>query len=552
MKNNNIQKNTSFINIYIIILILILILGFIIQIYGINHGLSSHTNALWGEEDQLLRVFNFWKEWDFNPHWFLYPQFYLYIAFIMQGIVFLAGKIFGIYKDTADFTVQFVTNTQFFYLLARIGSVIFGVSTIYALYHTGKKYFNETAGLISAFFLSFSPLFVKYSHYYYPDVYVTLFVVLSFIPIYNIYKNGKTSAYVWGGILTGMGMGTKYFPVALIFEIILAHIFFIKQSGLSFKKIINKNIILCFFCIGIAYFLSTPYSVLSFSEVTNYLANKRNTIPGKWFGFENAYDSKIIHHITINLPPAIGIPLLLFGFTGIGYALFKRRKDCLLLILFLTSYFLMIEFGGGVHFANYMVTAVPFFLLFAAYILVEIVEKLKTSDLNKNFILLFAVILLSGNNIYACIKEGKYISNKESRIKGVEWIEANIVPGTRILGTTYSPPVLHYQKIREIMNDPAYNSKRKTIEEKFLSRPVYQLLILPWIPQYYNLKLYKKDFDYIMIDSGIYARHEAAPQTYPIQIKFYKDLEKECTLVKIIEGEPEYPGPTIKIYKINK
>ncbi|MBI4651683.1 glycosyltransferase family 39 protein, partial [Candidatus Desantisbacteria bacterium] len=521
------------------------------------------TLALAGEEGRLIYVFGFWREWDFNPHWFTYPQGYFYAAFILQWIVFAGGKILGIYKNVSEFTAQFALKPHFFYFLARLTSTFFGTASVYAIYRVGKKYFNETAGLLSAFFLSFSPLHVKYSQEYYPDVFVTLFILLAFIPIYNIYINGKTRDYILAGILIGLGIGTKYFPAAIILELGLAHILYIKHEKISWKNIINKNLIICIIFIGIVFFISSPYSIINFGEVSKFLANRGNDLPGKWFGFEKSSDSKILHHLTVNLPSAISLTLEILGFLGIAYALFKIFKELklktlfdkislyfpsLFLILFLITFFILIE-RGGLHFINYMVTALPFFLLFAAFFLVEIIQKIRINTNLQKIAVICIALLVSSENINACLKNGYYMSQKNTRIEGVEWIEANIPAGAKIVGTTYSPPLLYGDEILETLNDPMYKEQIALIKEKLLSRPRYQFFILPWIPQYYDLNLLKEKFDYIIIDSGIYARHQAAPEFHPTEVNFYQDLDKRCVLIKLIEGEPKQPGPTIKIYK---
>ncbi len=531
---------------------LIILSGFIIRVIGINHGFSSHTVSPWSEETVIYFVLDFWKKLDFDPHNYNYPQFFMYAAFLTQSIVFLFGKLFGIFSTISDFTIHFVTDTWFFFLLARINSLIFGVSTIFAIFLLCKNYFNEKTGILAALFLAFAPLHIEHSHYYYPDVYATFFIIAAFVPIFMISITGEIKYYIIAGILVGCGAGTKYFPAIQTLHIFAAHLFFIYSKGFDWKKIIDKKLLLAAALFILFFFITTPYSFINYSELRTALSELYNR-PKKWLGFEHASDSKIIFHFTSILPDAIGIPLIILGILGMCYFVFdnNKRKEGFLLISFFLIYLYLVE-RGGAHFANYMVAALPFLLIFSAYFLVEIFKIIKMDDKIKNIILIIISLLIIIPNAYSSINKSLYMSKTNSRIEGIEWIEKNIPSGARIVGTTYSPQILSNESIQEIINDPAYRDAKsqEILNKTILSRPIYRFERLPWSPQYYNLDLLKKYFDYIIIDSGMYGRHQAAPEYYPVHIKFYNDLDKNYKLLKQIDGEPKIPGPTIKIYKV--
>lgn len=100
-------------------------------------------------------------------------------------------KFLAYYPD--EFGIEGATETEFnFYplivaglyrllgfhdVLARLVSIAFGLGTAFVVYLLGRRYFDETAGVLAALFLGLSPMYVFYSRTVQPDA-TTLFLAV--------------------------------------------------------------------------------------------------------------------------------------------------------------------------------------------------------------------------------------------------------------------------------------------------------------------------------------------------------------------------------------
>jgi len=75
--------------------------------------------------------------------------------------------------------------------MARLGSAIFGVLTIFAVYALGKRFFSRGEATIAATFVAVSPFLIKYSQY--ARAYA-LFAFLSLLSLYFFYEGLKGSS----------------------------------------------------------------------------------------------------------------------------------------------------------------------------------------------------------------------------------------------------------------------------------------------------------------------------------------------------------------------
>ena len=169
-----------------IILIIILAASFWVRIFGINYGLP-----LWVVPDEPGSVFGALKMIELKSlipanhigeflNVLYYPPFisYLYIipfSFLL-GLKFLfAGVSITEFKDFV------MLDLSWFFIIARLFSVIIGTTTVWLVYKISKNIFEKEApSLLSAGFLSLALLHVSFSHWTRHWVWATFLLTLIF------------------------------------------------------------------------------------------------------------------------------------------------------------------------------------------------------------------------------------------------------------------------------------------------------------------------------------------------------------------------------------
>lgn len=535
---------------YKILLLCILILGFTLRIVGINWGLPYLYNT---DEYKLINFsLKMGATKTLNPKFFIYPTFYLYFMLGVYFIVFLVGKIAGIYETPIDFGIHFVKDPTLVYVVTRFFSAFFGTLTIFLTYKLGKKIYNEKIGLIAAFMLAVLRSFVEYSHYAKIEMFSTFLVVLFALCLYHYYTYGEIKYFYISCILLGLAVSSRYLPIVCISMVIFVGV--IKK--LKFKKLILGILLVgCFFVIG------SPYVVL------DYKTFLRDTFSGHIVGygmerslFKGLYQT-IKNYLFLGTKTSfIGI----LGILGITNALFINSFKEKFLLIGILGYFLLniIHYHTEWH---YIAGSFPFLLILAAKFVDRVIQKYKPT------VGIFLVLLLL-SLVESIILDISFIL-KDTRTEAKEWIEKNIPSGSKILIDmyAYSPQLKMTKKQIEKLYNKAVELKHYKKEYLY-----YQLLAHPgddygyeiyqvWRP-FYEITTIKHEVEeaqkvqqLIDVNKGIeYVKKFGIQYViinsinyYGYPLSFYRDIETNCQLLK--EFAPKtifHPGPVIRIYKL--
>jgi len=146
---------------------LILVLGLILRSISLNQSLwlDEAINVVALTQYSFLGMITEYAKADFHP-----PLFFI--------VLWVWTKIFGISE-----------------ILVRIPSVIFGVTTIYMIYLTGKKIYSEKLGLIAGFLLSINPLHIYYSQEARMYALATLAVSINIFFLVKLLKKEKVNSF---------------------------------------------------------------------------------------------------------------------------------------------------------------------------------------------------------------------------------------------------------------------------------------------------------------------------------------------------------------------
>ncbi len=527
------------------ILFLILTLALSVRIFGLgwdlpprNSGDEYHTvgralNLLvpgvaryfldGPEAEPMLRSF-FERGSVFQPHLESgYPPFSVYVQALSYKLYYLFGHLVGSFQSVKDLTV-----TQIF-LVGRFVTAIFGLGTVGVVYLIGRRMFSGKVGLISALFLSFSFLHITCSRVIKPDVVMVFFATLSFLFIYRIYERGKTWDYILAAIFLGFSVATKLITAMLILPLFLAHLLGgMKRRKTAFQILLDaKLLVLIGFLIG-GFFLVTPTAVSRFSQFLGWFKGvyhymKRGE-PGRPRSSES---SSLLFYFGKALWWGLGLPVYLCALGGTVYAFIRHRGGDILLLSFVLPFILFMG-SFTYHAGHYILASVPFLVILAARLLVELTSRFSIVKKGQDFLiagLAVGIILVPGTGTFRYLQ---LMTQDGTQASSKQWIEENIPPGSKIALEFYCP-------LLSIDDYEIHQSVSVGLNQ------------LAWYRE--------KKFDYIVMSSFMYSRYITTEAESLFQWKRgYGTIEENCQLIK--EFDPPWfflynPNPLIKIYKID-
>ena len=517
-------------NLTLFFLLILLFSAFLIRHRGIKFGFPLITHP--DEPKIVKRAIRIIKTGDLNPHFFNYPSLYIYMQAAIYSTSGFFGKTFLGYKDISDFEMTTI------YYLGRLFTIFFSIGTLFIVYLIGKYLFSEAAGLISALFISFSFLHVTHSYSVTVNSPMVFWVMLSFLMSVFIFTKGpKMKYYILNGIFIGFAIGTKYTAFPAFFPMLYAHFY---SSSFSIKAIFNKKLIIAALLVLIAFFISTPYSLLDFDKFYHDIKHESRHYSTGHIGSESKTTSYF--HYTLTLLYEFGVIPLIISLCGILYLLIKNKKKAFFLLCFPILYFGFIGVYK-VYFSRNIIALVPFLSLFSGFLISQIYYSIKCepkAPIKKNsfyhifttkktyFIIIFVILACLSmygihNQYLKSVRYIKKITLPDTRWISTQWIEENIPRGSKIALEFYTP-----------------RPDKKHFKIFYLGH------------RGLGMKRNLKKFDFLVASSGDYARFFKNKKKYAKKVNIYNNIFERYKLIKIFKPNGvDTTGPVIKIFKVN-
>jgi len=330
------------------------------------------------------------------------------INFISAGRLETYDQSSGLWFAFTDIMYHIFGATQ---LASRMAALVFGSLSILAIYLLSKEFFSERVALISAFLLAFSPFHIRYTTAE-MDIMAMFFVIFGMYSFVKGVKSDKMRMFAVSGVLFGLAIYTKVYPLLFIPSMIL---FFAFKNYKKDKKIIRKGYLgkIGLFTIPVLthnYLLyqDKGFLDLQFTRSTGLGKN----VSAQYYSWDAQFDAKnswagLVFGDTKHI--ASGIPLLLgavgfvrtgdpivfyLGILGILLILFKKKEHKeYLLFLFLSILFALPFLASIILLSKHFMFIDLFVIPAAAFFIVWGNDKIKEKT-NKNFMKLIVMIIL--------------------------------------------------------------------------------------------------------------------------------------------------------------
>ncbi len=496
--------------------------------YGARFGLPQLY--YWDEPTVVNRAVRFGSG-DLNPHFFYYPTLYMYVLFGVSGLYYVFGRLLGHFGSSQDFAVEYFTNPSGVYTCARLATAAVGAATVVVAYQVGRRFFGKTAGLLAAAILAVSVLHASYSHVAITDVPQAFFMAAAYVPIHGIMTRSRPRDYVLAGALIGLGTATKYLAILLVPTLIAAHLLRRTRSAASgwsvrglASEAIAPKLWLSFCALGAAFFLASPYNVLSVRE---FLRDYSNQVSLSGGGAEK-HGSLFFLDV---LSSDFGWPVCVAVATGLVVLLWKPSREEIVFLTFPVLYFVTIARLTKV-FPRYMIPEDPFVAVVAG---VGIVAAARSLPLR------FTTVAITGAACVACAFPAVAIlrwdalmaAAVDTRTAALRWAESTLPNGTAVAiepfydRIYFNAPLLTDVALEKLNRDIPAGGRFAPVRERVFatlqSRPVFRLA--PWVEDLDGLA--SKGVKYVFISAAC----------GPLGARFADQLKERATVVQVFSPD---------------
>ena len=562
---------------------LIMVGAFVFRVWGLGFGLPHLYMDDEGSWVNYALAFGATRELSFSP--LSYPPLLMYVLFVLYGLYFCAGWILGIFHSPeADFSRLLILNPTGFYLIGRLFVALLGTANVLLIYLIGRKLYGRKTGLVAALFMTLAIEHVKWSHYIKPMLPLTFMVSLAFLWICNLFKSGRNKDYALAGLFSGLSVATLQPGAFLAVPLLAAHILRTTRRGIR-EVLRGKGLMWAVVCGVTGVVVGAPPFVLNLRHLLSQSVGRVESlnlsvdIPGVAEG--------PFAHVLL-LPGTLGLGLAILAGVGVVYALWRHRREDILVLSFPTVYLVVFSLTRY-KYGYYVMPTHPFLALLAAVAVVELISRIRVSALK--WVATAAVILsVLWSQAVPVIRWDYRLAQTDNRTIAYNWVVQNIPLGSSILldsghywASTLNVPMQDsVENIRKLYNQtlqaPSLEEQpraedmhvRLSMEAEYYklqlevlptsNMPTYDLTRITHHINFAEVLIHPLDtyveqgVEYAIVSSWGHSRYYDPEYPHPEKAAayraFYESLDTQATLLKEFPASAARPGPTIKIYKL--
>ncbi|MBD3169030.1 MAG: phospholipid carrier-dependent glycosyltransferase [candidate division Zixibacteria bacterium] len=539
------EGNSSKTFVYLL-LALVLVFAAVVRLYGINFGLPYTHHP---DEPTILQAVMAVAGGNPNPGFFHYPSLYIYFSAFTLGLLFIFGRLFGLFASMEAFKVAYWFDPTPIYITIRAVMAFIGTLAVYFTYKLGEKAKSREVGLAAAAFLAGSFLHIRVSHYAITDVPTGLMVLIAHIFIVDIYRGGKSRSYILAGIFCGLAASTKYNGAIVAIPIFAAHILHLwENGGLNFRNIISANLLKAAGASIGAFLITSPFVLLDFNQFWADFSFETQHMQKGHTGFMTeiiGYPAWLFH-LRYSLYYGMGGAVLAGFIVSFVKAFVTRDRLNIILFIFPLVY-LVIVGSWSITWDRYLMPILPFICYGAAdalFLVVSFVKKQTWKYVVASILIIAALI----QPVSWAVEYDRLLTAGDTRTQASEWIKENIEPNTIIATDWYCIQLPESrQMVEETLDDLRskgwYVPRRlRYLEDNPVMLEGGYRVVKTTMHPFYAPDFYKNDYDFNdLIEKGVqYAAINtfnaavafSEEKIYPERAGFYWRLRNDAELVK--------------------
>jgi hypothetical protein len=515
---------------------LVTLMGILLRLRGVTRGLPY----LYDPDEHFIvdPALGFVVSGDLNPHSFFYPgSTIMYPLGLVYFAYWMLGYFVGWFTDLQSFGTFFWTNPKSFYLIARVLCIVLSSVAIPLTYAVGRTVAGKGAALAAAIFVAASPLHVDFSRLVRTDPVMTTFVLAAMLYAVRAMGEQFDRQIFISGIFIGLATATKFTGVSGAMIVVLAVVLAKPQPLVPWMRR-GQWLGLAALGASVGFFVAAPFVVTAIRNVYWILVVEGGHAHLSASGGRGL--PNYLWYLGGPLRSAVGWPLELLALIGIASSCGLRRRPRLLL----ASFSLLFLLGIGLslkRWERWIVPLVPFVAILAAMGLETIVRPLawfKLRPIGRDL----AVVAL-GLALVAPVATEAYQRGEmgpDTRDIAKAWVERHVPRGTRVAVEQYAPPISR-NEYQVFFVGPG-GLTRDTTTRGFKG-------VLGDLKTLEPLRENAIEFALL---SDYSDRYQAEEQSYPNEVRLYRELYGASVVVYELRPIGRSTGPVVRVLKLRR
>ena len=356
-----------------------------------------------------------------------YPTVFHYLLLPAFGLLYVRGKSQGLWASLDE--VQ--RDTFQFYELARVHSAVLGALTILLTFALARRLWpgvrGRWAGVIAAACVTFAFIHVKESHHGVTDAALTFFVVLAFHAIVRAVQRGSAGSYALAGFAVGIACATKYSALPLVPVVLAAH-FLDRTRWTDWRRLAAVLA-----AIPAGFFTGYPYALLNWPPFLEHLGWMSSHSGSKSFD-PGARFEMILRYA---MESGFGVIFTLAFAAAAARALFRRRPEETLILLFTVVAFALLSKTAFPFYGRYLVPILPLAAVLVASLVVDAAGWLRRTAGAQGPVVApafaaAAAVALVASPALETFHYLRYLTSEDTRVQAYKHIVQHLPEGSTI------------------------------------------------------------------------------------------------------------------------
>ncbi len=489
---------------------------------------------------------------DLNPHFFIHPPLLSYLLFGLYGATFLVGRVLGLIPSMAAFEQLYFTDPSLFYIIARVFILLAALGSVALFYGVARRLYGAPVALMATALMAVSPELVRWAHYAVPTVLMSCLFMAAFYFVTRMLYGGAWRDYLAAGLLTGLAIAARYDAALLVLPLVSAHALAPRRPSPS-GWWADRRLLVALVCVGLGFLAGALYTVLDWRQFLKDWNFLYRTVA---YGELTAPGSRItkpgwLYIVLDVLPFGWSLPLTLLGLAGVFHALWRRRREDLVLLSFIVVALVSMSRWTLIN-SRYFVQVVPFMLLLGVDWAVGLTARWRSARWRNRIVAVgMAAFLLVPLAKSAAFDRKVAQLPLTHQVKA--WIEATIPSGTAIATTADLPLIPNAQALQRQLEENerkhlGRNVRLQRLRQHLAQFPItYDLIQLPFP----SMGAYDdSDYDFeahvakgvrFFILDAVVEEYRTEPGTFAVQQRYIEQVQRHCQLIK------EFRGPWVDV-----
>ncbi len=385
-----------------------------------------------------------------NPGWFEYPSGMIYFSLLIEGLHYLASGA----GSPAEFWQSYKDTPFPFHLWLRVGTALFGVLGVVAIWLLGREWDRGKSGVRIRFLawggaglLAVHFLHLRDSHFATVDIPLTTAISLVLWLLLREFHREATTIKRLIPIALGAGIccGIKYTAAPLIFPLLYVgaiHALRDEEAEIGPAWLVGAGAVLIA-CVGMGFLITTPYAVLDpktfWSDVGYQWFTSRGHVPV--YGGGGTF---LIGYIEGPWLWGGGIGLAAFAFFGLMMAALRHEPEDKVLLAFAIPYLVLIALMSRVW-GRWFLPLVPIQILWAVRFIGVYAEHpwavRWVGPKSRRAVAIALIVLMGMESALPALRLLALLRETDTRVEAMAALPEHLSPGEIVLTTPFAAPL---------------------------------------------------------------------------------------------------------------